>query len=114
MNLNLDTPMLWKSLDLDSDGKLSLEELCPDFALALARFRQWACSSFGSCVDVWDSQELARARTASHQHGSWFSDKKMMTRVFADSLKAIGWLGRQQERALLTSGFDMHSCGCIS
>eukprot|EP00971_Amphidinium_carterae_P121426 2404639-Amphidinium_carterae.1 len=43
---------LWKSLDMDDDGAVQLEDVEPRLALVLSFFRKWACEQHGSCANA--------------------------------------------------------------
>lgn len=45
-----DVVALWKSLDIDDDGIVYLEEVDAPMALVLASFKKWSSESNGSCV----------------------------------------------------------------
>merc|ERR1712056_79167 len=73
-NVQVDVNRLWRALDQDGDGIISMEQLGPEPACALARFRFWARAVFGSCSASWPY--LRAAAEAIAPSDNWRSDKK--------------------------------------
>lgn len=115
-NLRIDCNALFKVLDKDCDGSLSLEEVAESAADILASFRDWAHATSGSCSLLWDTCEMSDARSAAGRAGLWPSNKKMLLSSFTDALRSLGWpsIVDANQRSLLCSSLDFHGCGFVA
>merc|ERR1711972_15371 len=99
----------------DSDGIVTLEELCMPRAMALVQLQTWAQHDpgLGSCAAVWECPEATVA--SREMTGTWFSEKKMLFSTFAETLKKLGWPGLRhaETRKLVFTSLDLHGCGVI-
>ncbi|CAE8631560.1 unnamed protein product, partial [Polarella glacialis] len=107
---------LFSGLDFDGDGICTLEELCPERAEDLAKFKDWAQKTLGCCANLWSCEEavLARAKQRGSK-GGWISETKMQMKPFMEALSQLGWPGvtRSEERMNVFSSLDAFGCGLI-
>jgi len=126
-DLDLDIPALWRSMDKDADGILSLEELCVHTAAILTSFRSWCKEHFGSCANLWDAPETKKVRKNPNSRDPWISrwpsDKKMLFRPFQDALRALAlrtrrpWPGAEGNASwvqVVMQSLDVYGCHLIS
>ncbi|CAE7306537.1 hypothetical protein AK812_SmicGene26509 [Symbiodinium microadriaticum] len=108
-------PSLWTTLDSDSDGKISLQDISPLGAVALASFRAWCRKKCGSCRAVWSLPEMEKARASPQLSGDsrLISVKKMLIGHFVESLKALGWICSGDQAEML-SALDFFNAGFVS
>jgi len=113
-NLHINVYDLWKGLDRDEDEVVRIEELSVKHAFALSSLRTWARTELGSCAKIWDSTEAMDA--SRERTGSWFSEKKMLTSVFIDTLGRLGWPGVMQKQTLrlAVAALDALGCGVVT
>lgn len=104
---------LWVALNRDNDGIISIEKLDPQGATILASFQKWAVKNpmLGSCASIWDSPEAANC--SRRFSGTWFSEKKMLRKVFEETLRALEWSGIEdaEQRGVLFTALDFMNCG---
>lgn len=109
---------LWRSLDLDGDGVVRLEEIGPSYAAVLANLQGWCKKTFGSCAALWETVEADEIRSEYHYRGLWRSNKKMPLRAFVQLLHIAGWplFSRPNPPDPLTmlKGLDFYNCGFVS
>merc|ERR1740121_1536149 len=115
-NLHINVWDLWRGLDRDGDSLVRLEEYSSQHAFALADLRRWAQADpeLGSVAAIWSSPQ---AREASRDKtGTWYSEKKMMTSTFLETLKRVGWPGAAEasSRRLVVAALDFHGCQVIT
>jgi len=114
-DLQVDTVMLWKSLDKDCDGMFRLEELSVRAADILASFQDWAHETFGSCAAIWDLPEFVEARRKPQGEKRWMSQKKVLFSVMSGILRAVDCPFQEPHvRSILFGSLDAHGCGFIS
>mmetsp|Transcript_36204 Transcript_36204/g.83470 ORF Transcript_36204/g.83470 Transcript_36204/m.83470 type:complete len:717 (-) Transcript_36204:28-2178(-) len=106
---------LWTVLDSDKDGKISLQDISPLGAVALASFRAWCRRKCGSCRAVWSLPEMEKARAVPQHSGSsqLISIKKMLMARFLDCLKVLGWICAGDQAEML-SALDFFNAGFVS
>jgi len=105
---------LWNSLDLDMDGKINLEEVCPQEGSALAKFQVWAYEKAGSVAGLWETEEAKLARAKRRGYGSFTSDKKMRLSSLQEALEMMDWPGDAEERQIVFQALDSLGCGLIT
>lgn len=117
-DINVQIRDLWTVLKKDDDAAVSLEELCIERAVALARFRRWCMTNRDlaspSCVAVWDHDEAIHTRKVQEAKG-WPSDKKMQIAPFSRTLKALGWpeATNKKQCSLVMTSLDYMGCGVL-
>eukprot|EP00928_Gymnodinium_smaydae_P022767 TRINITY_DN19012_c0_g1_i1.p1 TRINITY_DN19012_c0_g1~~TRINITY_DN19012_c0_g1_i1.p1 ORF type:complete len:668 (-),score=138.09 TRINITY_DN19012_c0_g1_i1:13-2016(-) len=106
---------LWKALDRDGDNVIRLEELAPEAAEVLAKFREWAHNSFGSCGAIWEHSQLRHLRENVPAEAKWPTRKKMLV---ADVITALTALecpqlrdGRTKRHVICS--LDVYGCGFV-
>jgi len=111
----LDLKYLWTTLDSDKDGRIGLQDVSPLGAVALASFRAWCKRTWGSCRAAWNLPTLVEARTGPQNDGmvQLNSDRKILVRKFAESLKVMGWQCTGDQAEML-SALDYYNAGFIS
>lgn len=116
LNLDIDIRDLWASLDVDTDGHVTLEELGVRHAIILASFQQWARKDpmLGSCAAIWESPEAASV--ARKRTGTWYRGKKMMASVFLETVQSLEWPLALDEKArtVLIGSLDLMDCGMVA
>lgn len=113
-NMHINVYDLWRGLDRDEDGIVRIEDLSVKHAFALSSLRSWARKDLHSCAAIWDS---TAAKNASRERtGTWFSDRKMLTSVFAEVLGRLGWPGATQKNTmrLALGALDCVGCGVVT
>eukprot|EP00930_Biecheleria_cincta_P003388 TRINITY_DN10431_c0_g1_i1.p1 TRINITY_DN10431_c0_g1~~TRINITY_DN10431_c0_g1_i1.p1 ORF type:complete len:757 (-),score=148.73 TRINITY_DN10431_c0_g1_i1:109-2379(-) len=117
-NLSIDLAAMLGVKDLDENQRITMEELCPQAATALASFSKWAHDSFGSCSSVWELPETLRARSLADADECWTtgaSNKKLLYGSFAKVLQQLGFPDVETARLeILLKNLDLFGCGFIS
>jgi len=114
MNLELDA--LWDAIDMDGDEVICLEEVAHQHGAALAEFRHWARTTYGSCAASWE-----QLRLHVPPNGRWKSPTSMLYAGFLQALRAVKWAGLDSgngqghvQGPKLCSGLDLAGCGIVS
>lgn len=116
VDLRVDLHDLWKAMDEDEDGFVTLEDLNVRNALALAKFVAWARSNYGSCAAVWELPQLMNARSERKIDASWTSNKKMLTAAFAKALRELQCpvIFDAAAKPRLLASLDLYGCHFVS
>eukprot|EP00929_Paragymnodinium_shiwhaense_P016558 TRINITY_DN124996_c0_g1_i1.p1 TRINITY_DN124996_c0_g1~~TRINITY_DN124996_c0_g1_i1.p1 ORF type:complete len:721 (-),score=178.85 TRINITY_DN124996_c0_g1_i1:88-2250(-) len=115
----VDINTLWRSLDIDSSGTVTFQEVCPRNAPVLAKFLHWARQCVGSCAALWDQPAAQLTRRAQKSNGRWgagVSQKKMLYAAFSKAVVEMGCPLMQDAalRSLLLASLDLLGCGFVS
>lgn len=110
-NVDIDLACLWKALDQHDEGKIHVQDIGPQCAAVLAKFRDWSCKHYGTCIEMWD-----QLRSAVAPSNKWKSDKKLLSGAFMTALSNLNWPGvdNTHEGMILCAGLDFYGCGLIS
>jgi len=114
IDLDVNISSLWRGLKKDDNPEITLEELCVQPAMALARFRHWAQGRFGSCAALWTVPE-ALALRKKKAGTAWISEKKMLHAAILETLHSYNWqeVASTEQQNLVLSSLDLYGCGLI-
>jgi len=104
-----DMVALWKSLDVDDDGTVHLQEADVRMALVLATFKKWASEHFGSCVNLLQHLSTLTKRRATKWNRDDFDYGLRLV-----SFPGVPGMQFRQATAMLHEAFDLSDCGFIT
>jgi len=114
--LNINIQALWTELDTDSDGIIGINDVASQGAAALAAFKAWCSRHHGSCTAVWNHPEMVKARSERQNDGNLNlrSSRKILTSLFLETLKLLGWSCTLDSQAEIWSALDYFNAGFLS
>mmetsp|Transcript_39713 Transcript_39713/g.88930 ORF Transcript_39713/g.88930 Transcript_39713/m.88930 type:complete len:953 (-) Transcript_39713:147-3005(-) len=100
---------LWKSLDMDDDGAVQLEDVEPRLALVLSFFRKWACEQHGSCANAMHYM----ANLLQQRHPKW-TQQDLIVALHLAKFPNIPQTSLRQVSAILHEAMDVQNLGYIT
>jgi len=100
---------LWKSLDMDDDGAVQLEDVEPRLALVLSFFRKWAWDHHGSCAKAMHYM----ANLLQQRHPKW-TQQDLIVALHLAKFPNIAQTSLRQVSAVLHEAMDVKNLGYIT